>query len=297
MSAAALRGLHVPGDPLVLPNAWDAATARAVAAAGFPAVATTSSGVAESLGYEDGEETPADEMLAAVRRISRVVDVPVTADLEGRLRPRSRRPRAAGRRRGRRRPQLRGHRSRERAAAARHRCPGGADRCAQGGAGPRRQRPDRRLPQRRPGRRGPRARAGVRRRGRRLRLPDRDRRRGDDRRVRRARHAGQRRPVTGGAADRAPRRARRRQDQPRPLPPRRDARRPGRAARRPQPPRYAFVIGIRRSRPNARGVILIPGGAWRRLYSARSTSAKTRSTASAGSPASASCSRPASSST
>ena len=83
MSAAALRALHVPGEPLILPNAWDAATARAVAAAGFPAVATTSSGVAESLGYEDGEETPADEMLAAVRRIARVVDVPVTADLEG----------------------------------------------------------------------------------------------------------------------------------------------------------------------------------------------------------------------
>ena len=64
----------------------------------------------------------------------------------------------------------------------------------------------------------------------------------------------------------------------------------------PHPPRYAFVIGMRRSRPNARGVILIPGGAWRRLYSARSTSVKTRSTASSGRPLSASCSRPASSS-
>jgi 2-methylisocitrate lyase-like PEP mutase family enzyme len=82
MSAAALRALHVPGDPLILPNAWDAATARVVAAAGFPAVATTSSGVAEALGYEDGEQTPVDEMLAAVARIARAVDVPVTADLE-----------------------------------------------------------------------------------------------------------------------------------------------------------------------------------------------------------------------
>ena len=82
--------------------------------------------------------------------------------------------------------------------------------------------------------------------------------------------------LTGRAADRAAGRARRRADQPRPLPPRRDARRARRAPGRPQPPRYAFVIGIRRSRPNARGVILIPGGAWRRLYSARSTSAKTR---------------------
>jgi 2-methylisocitrate lyase-like PEP mutase family enzyme len=71
MSAAALRALHVPGDPLVLPNAWDAATARAVEQAGFPAVATASGGVAEALGYEDGERTPPAEMLAAVARIAR----------------------------------------------------------------------------------------------------------------------------------------------------------------------------------------------------------------------------------
>lgn len=82
MSAAALRALHVPGDPLVLPNAWDAATAKVVEAAGLPAVATTSSGVAESLGYEDGEETPVEEMLAAVARVVRAVGVPVTADME-----------------------------------------------------------------------------------------------------------------------------------------------------------------------------------------------------------------------
>ena len=82
MSAAALRALHVPGDPLVLPNAWDAATAKVVAEAGFPAVATTSSGVAEALGYEDGEQTPVEEMLAAVARVARVVGVPVTADME-----------------------------------------------------------------------------------------------------------------------------------------------------------------------------------------------------------------------
>ena len=52
MSADALRALHVPGDPLILPNVWDAATAKVVVAAGFPAVATTSSGVAEALGYQ-----------------------------------------------------------------------------------------------------------------------------------------------------------------------------------------------------------------------------------------------------
>ena len=82
MSAAALRALHVPGEPLILPNAWDAGTARIVERAGFPAVATTSSGVAEALGYEDGEQTPVDEMLAAVARIARAVPVPVTADME-----------------------------------------------------------------------------------------------------------------------------------------------------------------------------------------------------------------------
>jgi 2-methylisocitrate lyase-like PEP mutase family enzyme len=82
MSADALRALHVPGEPLILPNAWDAATARLVEQAGFPAVATTSSGVADALGYEDGELTPAGEMLAAVGRIARAVAVPVTADME-----------------------------------------------------------------------------------------------------------------------------------------------------------------------------------------------------------------------
>jgi 2-methylisocitrate lyase-like PEP mutase family enzyme len=82
MSASALRALHVAGDPLILPNAWDAGTARLVEQAGFPAVATTSSGVADALGYEDGERTPVEEMLAAVERIARAVDVPVTADME-----------------------------------------------------------------------------------------------------------------------------------------------------------------------------------------------------------------------
>jgi 2-methylisocitrate lyase-like PEP mutase family enzyme len=80
--AQALRDLHRPGDPLVLANAWDAATAKNVEAAGFPAVATTSAGVAQALGYEDHELTPPDEMFAAVARIAGAVDVPVTADLE-----------------------------------------------------------------------------------------------------------------------------------------------------------------------------------------------------------------------
>jgi 2-methylisocitrate lyase-like PEP mutase family enzyme len=77
-----LRSLHVPGDPLVLPNAWDVASARSVVAAGFPVVATTSGGVAASLGYEDHEGAPGDEMLAAAARIARSVEVPVTVDAE-----------------------------------------------------------------------------------------------------------------------------------------------------------------------------------------------------------------------
>jgi 2-methylisocitrate lyase-like PEP mutase family enzyme len=77
-----LRGLHVPGSPLLLVNAWDPPSARRLAHDGYPAIATTSAGVAEALGYEDGNVTPPDEMLAAVGRIATVVDVPVTADLE-----------------------------------------------------------------------------------------------------------------------------------------------------------------------------------------------------------------------
>src|SRR3954464_1871689 len=77
-----LRSLHRPGAPLLLPNAWDVATARAVVAAGVPVVATTSGGVAATLGYEDHEGAPADEMLAAAARIASGVDVPVTVDAE-----------------------------------------------------------------------------------------------------------------------------------------------------------------------------------------------------------------------
>jgi 2-methylisocitrate lyase-like PEP mutase family enzyme len=80
--AEQLRGLHVPGSPLLLVNAWDPPSARRLAHDGYPAIATTSAGVAEALGYEDGNVTPPDEMLAAVARIAAVVDVPVTADLE-----------------------------------------------------------------------------------------------------------------------------------------------------------------------------------------------------------------------
>src|ERR1700730_17113415 len=82
-AAEQLRALHTGPEPLVLPNAWDAASARTVAEAGFPAVATTSSGMSASLGWADREPTPADEMFAAIFRIARSVDLPVTADIEG----------------------------------------------------------------------------------------------------------------------------------------------------------------------------------------------------------------------
>lgn len=84
MTASDLRALHhgrTPGDPLVLPGPWDAASARVLADAGFPALATPSAGVAASLGYADGA-TPAAEMFAAVARIARAVSVPVSADIE-----------------------------------------------------------------------------------------------------------------------------------------------------------------------------------------------------------------------
>src|SRR3954470_2055558 len=77
-----LRSLQRPGAPLLLPNAWDVATAKAVVAAGFPVVATTSGGVAVALGYEDHEGAPADEVLAAAARVARGGDVPRTVDAE-----------------------------------------------------------------------------------------------------------------------------------------------------------------------------------------------------------------------
>jgi 2-methylisocitrate lyase-like PEP mutase family enzyme len=77
-----LRSLHRPGAPLLLPNAWDVATARAVVAAGFPVVATTSGGVAAALGYQDEERASAQEMLAAAARMAEGVEAPVTVDAE-----------------------------------------------------------------------------------------------------------------------------------------------------------------------------------------------------------------------
>jgi 2-methylisocitrate lyase-like PEP mutase family enzyme len=76
------RTLHVPGSPLVLPNAWDPVSARIVANAGARAIATTSAGVAWSLGYGDGDHLPRELAVEAVARIVSAVEVPVSADIE-----------------------------------------------------------------------------------------------------------------------------------------------------------------------------------------------------------------------
>lgn len=80
--AVRLLELHHAENPVVLINAWDAASARIVEHAGFPAIATTSAGVANALGYADGQHVPWAEMAQAIERIAEVVQVPVTADIE-----------------------------------------------------------------------------------------------------------------------------------------------------------------------------------------------------------------------
>lgn len=73
---------HRVPSVLLLPNAWDALSARLFVAAGFEALATTSGGVAWALGYPDGEQAPWTEIVAATARIVRSAQVPVTADIE-----------------------------------------------------------------------------------------------------------------------------------------------------------------------------------------------------------------------
>ena len=80
--AEAFRAMHDRSKILVLPNAWDPMSARVIEEAGARAIATTSAGVAFSVGYPDGEAMPRDEMIAAIARIARVVTVPLSADIE-----------------------------------------------------------------------------------------------------------------------------------------------------------------------------------------------------------------------
>ena len=78
----ALRKLHQGPRTLVLPNVWDVVSARIVEDLGYPALATTSAGVAFALGYPDGQRISRDEMLSVVARVARAVKIPVTADME-----------------------------------------------------------------------------------------------------------------------------------------------------------------------------------------------------------------------
>jgi 2-methylisocitrate lyase-like PEP mutase family enzyme len=81
--AEVLRKLHHQPQPVVFVNAWDGTTARIITGLGFPAVATTSAGIAYVDGFPDGQAISRERMLAHVATIAGVVDVPVTADLEG----------------------------------------------------------------------------------------------------------------------------------------------------------------------------------------------------------------------
>ena len=79
---AAFKALHMPGDPLVLFNIWDAGSARAVAKAGAKAIATGSFGVAEAQGFADGEDFAIEDALRNLERVISVTDLPVTIDFE-----------------------------------------------------------------------------------------------------------------------------------------------------------------------------------------------------------------------
>jgi 2-methylisocitrate lyase-like PEP mutase family enzyme len=80
--AEKLQALIEADETLVLPNVWDVAGARIVAEAGFPVIATSSAGIAWSLGYPDGEKISRGDMLFMVAKIAAAVDLPVTADME-----------------------------------------------------------------------------------------------------------------------------------------------------------------------------------------------------------------------
>jgi 2-methylisocitrate lyase-like PEP mutase family enzyme len=80
--AAAFRLLHAGREILLLPNVWDVASARLIEESGFKAAATSSAGIAFSLGYPDGQRISREQMLAVIARIAKAVRVPVTADVE-----------------------------------------------------------------------------------------------------------------------------------------------------------------------------------------------------------------------
>jgi 2-methylisocitrate lyase-like PEP mutase family enzyme len=80
--AATFRALHEPGQILILPNAWDAGSARLIETCGAPAIATSSAAVAWACGYPDGDALPVRQLAAVVESIARVIDVPLSVDSE-----------------------------------------------------------------------------------------------------------------------------------------------------------------------------------------------------------------------
>jgi 2-methylisocitrate lyase-like PEP mutase family enzyme len=82
-TASTFRALHQGPELLLLPNAWDAGSARLFESLGARAIATTSAGVAWALGYPDGDALPIDALIPTVRAIARVIRVPLTVDAEG----------------------------------------------------------------------------------------------------------------------------------------------------------------------------------------------------------------------
>src|ERR1041385_3592916 len=85
--ASRLLELHHPSQPLILINAWDAASAAMIEHCGLPAIATSSAAMANALGFPDGQFLPWADMLNAVPRVCRAVKVPVTADIESGFAP------------------------------------------------------------------------------------------------------------------------------------------------------------------------------------------------------------------
>jgi 2-methylisocitrate lyase-like PEP mutase family enzyme len=80
--AEKFHALHHADELLVLPNVWDCASAKIIETSGFPAIATTSSGISWSYGYKDGEHIPPGLMIEIIHRIAHTVKIPVTADIE-----------------------------------------------------------------------------------------------------------------------------------------------------------------------------------------------------------------------
>lgn len=80
--AEVFRTMHTGKGALLLPNVWDVASARIIEEAGFPAIATTSAGIAFAQGFPDGQKIPGERMIAAIAQIASAVHVSVTADVE-----------------------------------------------------------------------------------------------------------------------------------------------------------------------------------------------------------------------